>query len=149
MYKFVFFLMIRRPPRSTLSSSSAASDVYKRQVPVPVLPVTLPVSAVTLSSTPLMVKAATTIQAGWVGYSLRRLLDGWAKPSDEALTLAVRCAHTLRAKYHFALESPQLQFCPRQLPFLSEVQKDLSARAANAAGLEPCLLYTSPSPRDS
>ena len=24
--------MIRRPPRSTLSSSSAASDVYKRQV---------------------------------------------------------------------------------------------------------------------
>src|SRR5674536_378231 len=27
--------MIRRPPRSTLSSSSAASDVYKRQVPGP------------------------------------------------------------------------------------------------------------------
>ena len=25
------FLMIRRPPRSTLSSSSAASGVYKRQ----------------------------------------------------------------------------------------------------------------------
>ena len=29
---FVFFLMIRRPPRSTLDRSSAASDVYKRQV---------------------------------------------------------------------------------------------------------------------
>ena len=28
---FVFFLMIRRPPRSTQSRSSAASDVYKRQ----------------------------------------------------------------------------------------------------------------------
>eukprot|EP00828_Plagiopyla_frontata_P034934 TRINITY_DN4558_c0_g1_i2.p1 TRINITY_DN4558_c0_g1~~TRINITY_DN4558_c0_g1_i2.p1 ORF type:complete len:504 (-),score=100.24 TRINITY_DN4558_c0_g1_i2:5-1516(-) len=27
--------MIRRPPRSTLSSSSAASDVYKRQIPLP------------------------------------------------------------------------------------------------------------------
>ena len=27
-----FFLMIRRPPRSTLSPSSAASDVYKRQM---------------------------------------------------------------------------------------------------------------------
>ena len=26
-----FFLMIRRPPRSTLARSSAASDVYKRQ----------------------------------------------------------------------------------------------------------------------
>ena len=29
-----FFLMIRRPPRSTLDRSSAASDVYKRQVMV-------------------------------------------------------------------------------------------------------------------
>src|SRR5678816_3332547 len=27
----VFFLMIRRPPKSTLDRSSAASDVYKRQ----------------------------------------------------------------------------------------------------------------------
>ena len=26
-----FFLMVRRPPRSTQSRSSAASDVYKRQ----------------------------------------------------------------------------------------------------------------------
>ena len=31
-YLFFFFLMIRRPPRSTLDRSSAASDVYKRQV---------------------------------------------------------------------------------------------------------------------
>eukprot|EP00658_Telonema_sp_P-2_P034338 TRINITY_DN25075_c0_g1_i2.p1 TRINITY_DN25075_c0_g1~~TRINITY_DN25075_c0_g1_i2.p1 ORF type:complete len:434 (-),score=88.31 TRINITY_DN25075_c0_g1_i2:109-1410(-) len=32
IYSYVcFFLIIRRPPRSTLSSSSAASDVYKRQ----------------------------------------------------------------------------------------------------------------------
>ena len=28
---FFCFLMIRRPPRSTLDRSSAASDVYKRQ----------------------------------------------------------------------------------------------------------------------
>ena len=31
VYVFFFFLMIRRPPRSTLDRSSAASDVYKRQ----------------------------------------------------------------------------------------------------------------------
>ena len=31
---FFFFLMIRRPPRSTQSRSSAASDVYKRQVEI-------------------------------------------------------------------------------------------------------------------
>ena len=31
IFIFFFFLMIRRPPRSTLDRSSAASDVYKRQ----------------------------------------------------------------------------------------------------------------------
>ena len=31
LVRIVFFLMIRRPPRSTQSRSSAASDVYKRQ----------------------------------------------------------------------------------------------------------------------
>ena len=31
MCSYFFFLMIRRPPRSTQSRSSAASDVYKRQ----------------------------------------------------------------------------------------------------------------------
>ena len=31
LFSLLIFLMIRRPPRSTLSSSSAASDVYKRQ----------------------------------------------------------------------------------------------------------------------
>ena len=33
-FVYFFFLMNRRPPRSTQSRSSAASDVYKRQVPV-------------------------------------------------------------------------------------------------------------------
>src|SRR5659263_783330 len=33
-----FFLMIRRPPRSTQSRSSAASDVYKRQAEPPPMP---------------------------------------------------------------------------------------------------------------
>src|SRR5678810_569175 len=32
IYMKIFFLMIRRPPRSTLDRSSAASDVYKRQL---------------------------------------------------------------------------------------------------------------------
>src|SRR5665254_14012 len=32
---FFFFLMIRRPPRSTRVRSSAASDVYKRQIQSP------------------------------------------------------------------------------------------------------------------
>ena len=36
--------MIRRPPRSTLDRSSAASDVYKRQRPVPGPPGARPAS---------------------------------------------------------------------------------------------------------
>ena len=35
MFLLFFFLMIRRPPRSTLDRSSAASDVYKRQIVTP------------------------------------------------------------------------------------------------------------------
>ena len=31
VWLFFFFLMIRRPPRSTLDRASSASDVYKRQ----------------------------------------------------------------------------------------------------------------------
>ena len=34
VFLLFFFLMIRRPPRSTQSRSSAASDVYKRQVDI-------------------------------------------------------------------------------------------------------------------
>ena len=38
-FVYFFFLMIRRPPRSTLDRSSAASDVYKRQaIPRPPMP---------------------------------------------------------------------------------------------------------------
>src|SRR5665254_2441 len=43
IFLFFFFLMIRRPPRSTRVRSSAASDVYKRQVhllPAPVFRMT-------------------------------------------------------------------------------------------------------------
>ena len=54
LFLIIVFLMIRRPPRSTHGRSSAASDVYKRQVPqvplaivilAPVLAVRLPVVA--------------------------------------------------------------------------------------------------------
>ena len=38
VYVLFFFLMIRRPPRSTQSRSSAASDVYKRQALLNELP---------------------------------------------------------------------------------------------------------------
>eukprot|EP00825_Cyclidium_porcatum_P024095 TRINITY_DN2662_c0_g1_i2.p1 TRINITY_DN2662_c0_g1~~TRINITY_DN2662_c0_g1_i2.p1 ORF type:complete len:135 (+),score=20.06 TRINITY_DN2662_c0_g1_i2:10-414(+) len=50
---FFFFLMIRRPPRSTHCISSAASDVYKRQVST----------------------QSTWVPVGWVGSSVGRAAD--------------------------------------------------------------------------
>eukprot|EP00658_Telonema_sp_P-2_P031699 TRINITY_DN23664_c0_g1_i2.p2 TRINITY_DN23664_c0_g1~~TRINITY_DN23664_c0_g1_i2.p2 ORF type:complete len:146 (+),score=24.19 TRINITY_DN23664_c0_g1_i2:87-524(+) len=51
--------MIRRPPRSTLSSSSAASDVYKRQIQVWDLRAGTLMSGLTLSRSPLTSIALT------------------------------------------------------------------------------------------
>ena len=51
LFFFFFFLMIRRPPRSTPLYSSAASDVYKRQVSI-------------LVATDLVVLGACTLEGG-------------------------------------------------------------------------------------
>src|SRR5674536_19149 len=54
--------MIRRPPRSTLSSSSAASDVYKRQILGQYLgprPLILPVN-IGLNSNPFLNSSCTS-----------------------------------------------------------------------------------------
>ena len=59
IFSFFFFLRIRRPPRSTLDRSSAASDVYKRQEPY---------RGVKLSS----------YAAWWIrAYILRFILNNW------------------------------------------------------------------------
>eukprot|EP00658_Telonema_sp_P-2_P071602 TRINITY_DN6083_c0_g1_i8.p1 TRINITY_DN6083_c0_g1~~TRINITY_DN6083_c0_g1_i8.p1 ORF type:complete len:253 (+),score=72.44 TRINITY_DN6083_c0_g1_i8:115-873(+) len=66
--------MIRRPPRSTLSSSSAASDVYKRQVRLSRrLQASPPFSRQlsTVGSKPRVVILGT----GWAGFNTARMLD--------------------------------------------------------------------------
>ena len=58
-----FFLMIRRPPRSTLDRSSAASDVYKRQ---PVMYQVGDAGVVTLDTAgDVLAVVAATPSAGW------------------------------------------------------------------------------------
>eukprot|EP00658_Telonema_sp_P-2_P071575 TRINITY_DN60821_c0_g1_i1.p1 TRINITY_DN60821_c0_g1~~TRINITY_DN60821_c0_g1_i1.p1 ORF type:complete len:106 (+),score=17.93 TRINITY_DN60821_c0_g1_i1:104-421(+) len=105
--------MIRRPPRSTLSSSSAASDVYKRQLQY----------------------------TNWISMlSIVGFVDtygGWVLIGVLVATLAYRGLATI--------------------PFLSPLFGDDSEDSANttnnkssSSGRSPtCLLYTSPSPRDS
>ena len=72
MFSIFFFLMIRRPPRSTLDRSSAASDVYKRQAPKTLMRPALgalaflegharKVTVVAASKTPLAMNAAVEL----------------------------------------------------------------------------------------
>ena len=77
---FVFFLMIRRPPRSTLDRSSAASDVYKRQL--------VSISVVTLGTGTWPLVDQIERQHGSVTV-VRRCLD---------LSELLACAHTGMAR---------------------------------------------------
>src|SRR5678809_1508718 len=65
-----FFLMIRRPPRSTLDRSSAASDVYKRQAAV-------------AGQSVVKLYAAAMIPGFFLAFLYLRYVIGWAvlKPS--------------------------------------------------------------------
>src|SRR5450756_2160423 len=61
--------MIRRPPRSTQSRSSAASDVYKRQVLAPVPPPTgmVPRAIEVLAAAVMVWSAGRTVRADGMG----------------------------------------------------------------------------------
>eukprot|EP00831_Metopus_contortus_P036142 TRINITY_DN28666_c0_g1_i4.p2 TRINITY_DN28666_c0_g1~~TRINITY_DN28666_c0_g1_i4.p2 ORF type:complete len:153 (+),score=34.52 TRINITY_DN28666_c0_g1_i4:36-494(+) len=140
-----FFLMIRRPPRSTQGVSSAASDVYKRQVS-------------TQSTWALLFAHYNTSR-------LLRRLDNAIYSKELDLKIPQYCAlveievlretekiHNLnhdegeeykRTECHLWSESSEP---PRQLD-------DVCARGTLRVTAEKvlpdtCLLYTSPSPRD-
>src|SRR5665254_16221 len=59
LFFFFFFLMIRRPPRSTRVRSSAASDVYKRQLQEQYL---------------VLERSVFTINSGWLTFAQRNWL---------------------------------------------------------------------------
>eukprot|EP00656_Telonema_subtile_P028481 TRINITY_DN3094_c0_g1_i2.p1 TRINITY_DN3094_c0_g1~~TRINITY_DN3094_c0_g1_i2.p1 ORF type:complete len:453 (+),score=62.81 TRINITY_DN3094_c0_g1_i2:104-1462(+) len=101
--------MIRRPPRSTLSSSSAASDVYKRQVVstqstgVPDVPmVTSPRSSVT---------DLTRTTSGRIVEGLQRQLsDDWLRLLDQPLECPV-CLEHINPDDQFVFSACQHSFC--------------------------------------
>eukprot|EP00658_Telonema_sp_P-2_P047099 TRINITY_DN35633_c0_g1_i1.p1 TRINITY_DN35633_c0_g1~~TRINITY_DN35633_c0_g1_i1.p1 ORF type:complete len:105 (+),score=35.87 TRINITY_DN35633_c0_g1_i1:67-381(+) len=104
--------MIRRPPRSTLSSSSAASDVYKRQ-------------AVGRKRKPRRMPTAP-----------RREFEG----DDHEKSAAAVLMKKVRGKRNVMLES---------LLDNDEHGDGSVSHQQLREGLKSCLLYTSPSPRDS
>eukprot|EP00658_Telonema_sp_P-2_P076096 TRINITY_DN66109_c0_g1_i1.p1 TRINITY_DN66109_c0_g1~~TRINITY_DN66109_c0_g1_i1.p1 ORF type:complete len:102 (-),score=23.38 TRINITY_DN66109_c0_g1_i1:117-422(-) len=101
--------MIRRPPRSTLSSSSAASDVYKRQI----------------DDSPYRSEMSALFNRFY-----RQLL---APEHQHQFDL-------------FMYHGNQLENGPQNS---SNQQRAKLQKSAAMVQIQHCLLYTSPSPRDS
>eukprot|EP00658_Telonema_sp_P-2_P021982 TRINITY_DN18772_c0_g1_i6.p1 TRINITY_DN18772_c0_g1~~TRINITY_DN18772_c0_g1_i6.p1 ORF type:complete len:100 (+),score=16.62 TRINITY_DN18772_c0_g1_i6:135-434(+) len=99
--------MIRQPPRSTLSSSSAASDVYKRQV---------------------------LNHSGLHHSSTRSLRDSCLDRLGSVTKLPI-----------LSLPAAASNRCPAH----SGLWRCWSSSRDKHTGNSTCLLYTSPSPRDS
>src|SRR5664279_5328532 len=94
--------MIRRPPRSTLSSSSAASDVYKRQIEVfgARLPVTDATPNITLceGGTPLIPAGVLSRRTGCDVYLKVEGANPTGSFKDRGMTLAISKAAEEGAK---------------------------------------------------
>eukprot|EP00656_Telonema_subtile_P015899 TRINITY_DN18365_c0_g1_i2.p1 TRINITY_DN18365_c0_g1~~TRINITY_DN18365_c0_g1_i2.p1 ORF type:complete len:143 (+),score=3.70 TRINITY_DN18365_c0_g1_i2:73-501(+) len=132
--------MIRRPPRSTLSSSSAASDVYKRQVRIP------------------PVRLADRQEPAKIGTKLIDQLEAAVLYEDDDLIVVNKpsgiAVHggsgiSLGLIESFRQMRPQAKF----LELVHRLDRDTSgcillAKKRSALKLMHCLLYTSPSPRD-
>ena len=80
-----FFLMIRRPPRSTLDRSSAASDVYKRQVYCRLVFVVIPSSDLI---TFLLIQVS--VKSGEGQSSPRRIFFTMTLPSSNVIVKKIR-----------------------------------------------------------
>ena len=161
--------MIRRPPRSTLSSSSAASDVYKRQIQ---------------AGFAMMVAGRVEVFTSKIGSPL----DSWDKGSwsekafsihnitKEELALAPTAREVDLLAYQWlidrgatageralvsigfnvaAFDHPFFRkYLPKTMSLISRRAVELNSVCFTLAGWDPtpgnsCLLYTSPSPRDS
>ena len=154
--------MIRRPPRSTLSSSSAASDVYKRQVNIAAYKVGDTIVATRLPpSRPLPQVQASDFymnnRARFIQYinALFRpyrdeLTSGENDISCEALyggddsASVALLTHQKIVRDYLNIYSPYRGL----LLFHGLGSGKTCSSIAIAEGLKTCLLYTSPSPRD-
>src|SRR5674536_186112 len=111
--------MIRRPPRSTLSSSSAASDVYKRQ----------------LYATPAQADPGRVTEANPT------------RPDPEVPERARR--RTFTARYKLDVLAAYDAADPGEKGAILRREGLHSSHVVDWRRARDCLLYTSPSPRDS
>src|SRR5680860_1885549 len=132
--------MIRRPPRSTQSRSSAASDVYKRQpyVSSSVFAMRLGVLDIGSNTGHLLVVDAHDGAAPIPAYSHKEALR-LAEHLDEHGAVSRQGVDALVLFVKEALEAAQHKGCEEILGFATSAVRD---------AVNTCLLYTSPSPRD-
>eukprot|EP00831_Metopus_contortus_P036209 TRINITY_DN28698_c0_g1_i2.p1 TRINITY_DN28698_c0_g1~~TRINITY_DN28698_c0_g1_i2.p1 ORF type:complete len:159 (-),score=24.95 TRINITY_DN28698_c0_g1_i2:62-538(-) len=135
---FFFFLMIRRPPRSTQGVSSAASDVYKRQE-----------------------KKGKWYCKGCLNSPCGNDLGDFSRTEEGQYLLQYSPSATMNsifrlpvpitAKHLFVLQTSRL-LSPQQ----TKLKNNLDSRVYRISIInssvhrhyQTCLLYTSPSPRD-
>ena len=130
--------MIRRPPRSTRVRSSAASDVYKRQVNYAVTgTATGSGTDYTLANGTLTISAGAT--TGTINIS--SIIDD---PIDEANETVIV---TLSSPSNATLGSDSVHTYTITDNDNAPVV-DFNATSSSGAESASCLLYTSPSPRD-
>ena len=126
--------MIRRPPRSTLDRSSAASDVYKRQALVCALFLWhLRSALVSIVALPLGILVAFLVMR-WQGINANIMSLGGIAIAIGAM---VDGAVVMTENAHRKIEAWQ-----RERP------GDTLAGEERWKVITDCLLYTSPSPRD-
>eukprot|EP00831_Metopus_contortus_P055141 TRINITY_DN4656_c0_g1_i2.p2 TRINITY_DN4656_c0_g1~~TRINITY_DN4656_c0_g1_i2.p2 ORF type:complete len:138 (-),score=29.20 TRINITY_DN4656_c0_g1_i2:69-482(-) len=127
--------MIRRPPRSTQGVSSAASDVYKRQVK-------------DVPGIQAQIRKTQSENDNIAAYEYQKpdfdfLLYGNQLVSDYTKRCNEELEELQRHKVMMTLPSPQYNG-----PRVTRTQKLLEESMMSASLQHTCLLYTSPSPRD-
>ena len=160
--------MIRRPPRSTLSSSSAASDVYKRQYLECVLmqkykvgkftsPHLLDVSErITIDQIPITHEKLKNdydklkhLDLGFFDFLFVIALNYFVENNVDIAIIEVgiggRFDVTNEIMYNYALIT-NVSLDHTQM--LGDTREKIAWQKAGTAKNNTCLLYTSPSPRD-
>ena len=162
--------MIRRPPRSTPLYSSAASDVYKRQNMDPTKIVHIGIRGPRNHREEFQnakTHGATVILANEVHE------NGWKKSIEKAIDIAFKDTEFVYVTIcSDSLDAASMPQGPQDMGGLTSYQLNMMVHAAGVAGAKgfdfveiypdtlslqtaahvanwACLLYTSPSPRDS
>ena len=159
--------MIRRPPRSTPKPSSAASDVYKRQVAYPPLPsddssrhrnvlIGLVVGLLVLIVLGAVLLFAGGVKGGSGGEPVSVATPSVSSQPEQSSSEDPQMGATsINATPSFLTTSPASSNPVRSSPAPSSPQSPASSARQVADKLPDrdticsCLLYTSPSPRDS